>query len=120
MYIYIYIHIYIFIFIFYILFLVESFHPIQDLRLSFHLIPYMVLMFIRSRSHVKASMVLTRADHLSILNYIRYLLIYIYTIFIITLSLFIGYYGCQWTNYWVKFVPPRHKYLGPLSLKMIR
>ena len=34
----------------------------------------MTLMFLRSRSHVKASMVLTIADHLSIRNYIRSLL----------------------------------------------
>ena len=31
----------------------------------------MVLMHLRSRSHVKASMLLMRADHLSIHNYIR-------------------------------------------------
>ena len=34
----------------------------------------MALMSLRSRSHVKASMVLTRADHLFIHNYIRSLL----------------------------------------------
>ena len=34
----------------------------------------MALMSIRSRSHVKASVVLTRADHLFIHNYIRSLL----------------------------------------------
>ena len=34
----------------------------------------MAIMSIRSRSHVKASMVLTRADHLFIHNYIRSLL----------------------------------------------
>ena len=34
----------------------------------------MGLMSLRSRSHVKASMVLTRADHLFIHNYIRSLL----------------------------------------------
>ena len=34
-------------------------------------------MSLRSRSHVKASMVLTRADHLFIHNYIRSLLRYI-------------------------------------------
>ena len=35
---------------------------------------HMALMSLRSRSHVKASMVLTRADHLFIHNYIRSLL----------------------------------------------
>ena len=35
---------------------------------------YMALISLRSRSHVKASMVLTRADHLFIHNYIRSLL----------------------------------------------
>ena len=35
---------------------------------------YMALMSLRSRSHVKASMVLTRTDHLFIHNYIRSLL----------------------------------------------
>ena len=35
---------------------------------------YIALMFLRSRSHIKASMVLTRADHLFIHNYIRSLL----------------------------------------------
>ena len=34
----------------------------------------MALMSLRSRSHVKASMLLTRADHLLIHNYIRSLL----------------------------------------------
>ena len=34
----------------------------------------MALMSLRSRSHAKASMVLTRADHLCIHNYIRALL----------------------------------------------
>ena len=34
----------------------------------------MALMSVRSHSHVKASMVLTRADHLFIHNYIRSLL----------------------------------------------
>ena len=36
--------------------------------------PYMDLMSLRNLSHVKASMVLTRADHLFIQNYIRSLL----------------------------------------------
>ena len=35
---------------------------------------YMALMSLRSRSHVKASMVLTRADHLFIHNYTRSLI----------------------------------------------
>ena len=35
---------------------------------------HMTLMSLRSRSHVKASMVLTRADYLFIHNYIRSLL----------------------------------------------
>ena len=35
---------------------------------------HMALMFLRSRSHVKASVVLTRADHLFIHNHIRSLL----------------------------------------------
>ena len=34
----------------------------------------MAIMSLRSRSHVKASMVITRADHLFIHNYIRSLL----------------------------------------------
>ena len=34
----------------------------------------MALMSLRSRSHVKASMALTKADHLCIHNYIRSLL----------------------------------------------
>ena len=34
----------------------------------------MALMSLRSRSHIKASMVLTNADHLVIHNYIRSLL----------------------------------------------
>ena len=34
----------------------------------------MALMSLRSHSHIKASMVLTRADHLCIQNYIRSLL----------------------------------------------
>ena len=38
---------------------------------TYNLIIYMALMFLRSRSHVKASMVLTRADNLFIHNYIR-------------------------------------------------
>ena len=42
----------------------------------------MALMSLRSRSHVKASMVLTRADHLFIHNYIRSLLNNIKTHFI--------------------------------------
>ena len=42
----------------------------------------MALMSLRSRSHVKASMVLTRADHLFIHNYIRSLLNYFKTHFI--------------------------------------
>ena len=45
----------------------------------------MALMSLRSRSHVKASMVLTRADHLFIYNYIRsYIYIYIYICVYIT------------------------------------
>ena len=39
---------------------------------------HMALISLRSQSHVKASMVLTRADNLFILNYIRYIYIYIY------------------------------------------
>ena len=35
---------------------------------------HITLMFLRSRYHVKASMVLTRADHLFIHNYIRSLI----------------------------------------------
>ena len=44
------------------------------LRRSFHLYPYIALMSLRSRSRVKASAVLMRADHLCIHNYIRSLL----------------------------------------------
>ena len=40
-------------------YLVESFHPIQELLIYKN----MTLMSLRSRSHVKASMVLTRFDH---------------------------------------------------------
>ena len=41
---------------------------------AFKTTAYMALMSHRSRSHVKSSMVLTRADHLCIHNYIRSLL----------------------------------------------
>ena len=60
-------HIYCYCYYYY--YFVESFHPIQELRRSFRYI-HMALMFLRSRSHVKASMVLMRAG-LFIHNYIR-------------------------------------------------
>ena len=69
-YIYIYINVVIVIFIWW-----SPFIPSRNLDEVFtynHI--YMALMSLRSRSHVKASMVLTRADHLFIHNYIRSLL----------------------------------------------
>ena len=42
--------------------LADSFHPIQELR-SFHLFPYMAIIFLLSRLHVKASVVLMRAEY---------------------------------------------------------
>ena len=63
MYIYIYIYIYI---VIVIVIWWSPFIPSRNLDIC--------LMSLRSRSHVKASMVLTRADHLFIHNYIRSLL----------------------------------------------
>ena len=70
-YIYIYIYIYILLLLL-IFYLEESFHPnnCNDVFTYNH----MALMSLRSRSRVKVSMVLTRADHLFIYNYIRSLL----------------------------------------------
>ena len=73
---YIYIYIYIYILLLLLLFLfggVLSSHPGTYMKFSLITI-YMALMSLRIRSHVKASMVLTRADHLFIHNYIRLLL----------------------------------------------
>ena len=52
---------------------------------------HLALMSLRSRSHVKTSMVLTRADQLFIHNYIRsyiyiYIYIYIYDIYVIVIK----------------------------------
>ena len=53
----------------------------------------MALMFLRSRSHVKESIVLTRADHLFIHNYIHYVFLkeifftILYSISVMSLSL---------------------------------
>ena len=66
---YIYIYIVIVIFIWW-----SPFIPSRNLDEVFTYNHYMALMSLRSRSHVKASMVLTRADHLFIHNYIRSLL----------------------------------------------
>ena len=52
---------------------VKSFQPIQELYEVFTY-NHMDLMSLRSRSHVNTPMVLTRADHLFIRNYIRSLL----------------------------------------------
>ena len=78
-YIYIYIHTYIYILTYYIVIVIvivifiwwSIFIPSRNLDEVF---TYMALMSLRSRSHVKASMVLTRADHLFIHKYIRSLL----------------------------------------------
>ena len=59
---------YIYIYIFF--YLMESFHPFRNLDEVFTY-NHMALMSLRSLSHVKASMVLTRADQLFIHNYIR-------------------------------------------------
>ena len=73
--IYIYIYIYIYIlncYCYYYFYFYESFHPTQGLiRKSLdEVFTHMALKSHRSRSHVKASMVLIRADHLFIHNYI--------------------------------------------------
>ena len=49
-------------------------YALYRLYILLFFISYMAIMSIRSRSHVKASMVLTRAGHLCIHNYIRSLL----------------------------------------------
>ena len=65
----VYIHIYCYSYCYF--YLVESFHPNLDDVFTYN---HMSLMSLRSRSRVKASVVLTRADHLYIHNYIRSLL----------------------------------------------
>ena len=72
--IYIYIYIYIYIFFFVIVIFIgwsSSHHKNLDEVFTYN---HMALMSLRSRSRVKTSMVLTRADHLFIHNYIRSLL----------------------------------------------
>ena len=54
-------------------FLVESFHPIYELDKVFTNI-HMALISRQSCSHVKASIVLMRVDHLFIYNYIKSIL----------------------------------------------
>ena len=53
----------------YYFYLVESFYPIQNLDAVF-IYNHIALTSLRSRSHVKAYVILTRADHLCIHNYI--------------------------------------------------
>ena len=66
----IYIYLYCYLLLFYFVG-VRSFHPgMYDVFTYNH----MDLKYLRSRSHINASMVLTRADHLVIHNYIRSLL----------------------------------------------
>ena len=55
------------------------------------------LIYLRSRSHINASMVLTRVDHVFIHNYIRsYIYIYIYCYYNNLMTLYdqIGYTEC--------------------------
>ena len=73
-YIFIYIYIYIYIYIVIVIFIwLSPFIPSRNLDEVFTY-NHMALMSLRSRSRVKASMVLKRADNLCIHNYIRSLL----------------------------------------------
>ena len=66
-------YIYIYIYIYILLFRSSPFIPSRYLD-AFLTYNHMAFMYLRSRSHVKASVVLTKADHLFIHNYITSLL----------------------------------------------
>ena len=70
---YTYVYIYVYVCVYVIVIWWSPFIPSRNLDEVFTY-KHMAIMSLRSRSHVKASMVLTRADHLFLHNYIRSLL----------------------------------------------
>ena len=61
--------VYLLLFLLLLFYVMESFHPIQEDEVFTY--THMALISLRSRSRVKASMVLTRDDHLFIHNYVE-------------------------------------------------